>query len=67
MYTPTEDSAEELKTAVYGSSEEILARVPRNDHLIVMGNFIARVGKDVEARKVVIGRNERNLRKNKNC
>ena len=56
MYTPTEDSAEELKTAVCGSSEEMFARTPKKRPPNCDGNFNARVGTDVEACRIVIGR-----------
>ena len=55
-YAPTEDSEEGLKDSFYDSLEEMLARTPKNDQLVVMGDLNARVGRDSEAWGGVIGR-----------
>ena len=41
VYTPTEDSAVELKNSFYDSLEELLASVPKSDQLVVIGDFNA--------------------------
>ena len=55
VYAPTEDSAEEMKTSFYDSLEELLASVSKSDQLVVMGDFNARVGRDVTTWDGVIG------------
>ena len=55
-YTPTEDSEEGLKDSFYDSLEEMIARTPKNDQLVLMGDLNTGVGRDGEAWGGVIGR-----------
>ena len=45
-YAPTEDSEEGVKDSFYDSLEELITKVPKGDHLVVMGDLNARVGSD---------------------
>ncbi len=55
-YAPTEDSKEEVKDTFYYSLEELIARVPKGDQLVLMGDLNARVGRDANSWRGVIGR-----------
>ena len=56
VYAPTEDSEEEEKDRFYASLESVLAKVKKDDRLVLMGDMNGRVGRDVEAWGEVIGR-----------
>ena len=56
LYTPMEDSAEELKPSFYDNPEELLAGDPKSDQLVMMGDFNARVGRDITTWGGVTGR-----------
>ena len=50
VYAPTNDSmGDEIKDSSNESLEEMLACVPKHDHLVLMGDFNARVGRDVRS------------------
>ena len=55
-YAPTEDSEEGVKDSFYDSLEELITKVPKGDHLVLMGDLNARVGSDTESWRGVIGR-----------
>ena len=56
VYAPTEDSEEEEKDRFYASLEGVLAKVKKDDRLVLMGDLNGRVGRDVETWGEVIGR-----------
>ena len=56
MYAPTDDSGQEIKDSFDESLEEMIVNVPKWDHLVLMGDLNARVGRDVETWGEVIGR-----------
>ena len=47
---------EVMKASFYESLEEMIACVPKHDHLVLMGDLKARVGRDVATWGEVIGR-----------
>ena len=55
VYAPTDDTDSVAKDEFYAEVQEVMNRVPRGDRIIVMGNFNARVGKNVKVWKGVIG------------
>ena len=55
-YAPTEDSEEGVKDSFYDSLEELITKVPKGDHVVLMGDLNARVGSDTEFWRGVIGR-----------
>ena len=55
-YAPTEDSEEGVKDSFYHSLEELIAKLPKGDHPVLMGDLNARVGRDTESWRGVIGR-----------
>ncbi|KAI8515959.1 hypothetical protein Bbelb_067720 [Branchiostoma belcheri] len=55
-YAPTLTSTEESKEQFYADLDTVLRTVPGNDKLLVLGDFNARVGKDYEQWKGVIGK-----------
>ena len=56
VYAPIDDSVEEMKSSFYMSLEEMIACVSKRDHLVLMGDLNARVGRDVSTWREVIGR-----------
>ena len=46
VYAPTEDKAPERKESFYAQLEATLAKVPRGDVKLVLGDFNAKVGKE---------------------
>jgi exonuclease III len=55
-YAPTLTSPEVDKDAFYDDLERVIRNVPRNDRLILCGDFNARVGRDSDAWKGTIGK-----------
>lgn len=55
VHTPTDDADSLGKDEFYADVQEVLNRVPRRDRVIVMGDYNARVGKNVEMWKRVFG------------
>ena len=55
VYAPTDDTDSVAKDEFYAEVQEVMNRVPRGDRIIVMGDFNARVGKNVKVWKGVIG------------
>lgn len=55
-YAPTLDSSEEIKEAFYERLHEVLRGTHRDDKLILMGDFNARVGRNVHEWEGVLGR-----------
>lgn len=51
-YAPTEDADEEEKVEFYEKLEEICGDIPRNDMLIIAGDFNAKIGKEEYNEKV---------------
>ena len=56
-YAPTMTNPEDIKDKFYQELESLIATVPREDKLIILGDFNARVGTDYQAWEGVIGRN----------
>lgn len=52
---PIEDSKEEEEDTFYASLEGALAKVKKDDRLVLMGDMNGRVGRDVEMWGEVIG------------
>lgn len=55
-YAPTLDSEEEVKETFYTCLDETLSRIPREDKIILLGDFNARVGRDQDLWKGTIGK-----------
>ena len=55
-YAPTMTNPDEVKDKFYEDLETLIAAVPREDKLIILGDFNARVGTDYHAWEGVIGR-----------
>ena len=55
-YVPTLDATVETKEGFYTSLDSILESIPTNDQVFLLGNFNARVGKDVDLWDGVTGR-----------
>ena len=55
-YAPTLTSAEEVKEQFYADLDALLRTTPTNDKLLVLGDFNARVGRDSDQWKGVIGK-----------
>ena len=56
VYAPTDDSRDETKDSFNESLEEMLVCVAKHGHLVLMGDFNARVGRDVTTWGEVIDR-----------
>lgn len=56
-YAPTMTNPEETKDKFYEDLEALITSVHKEDKLIILGDFNARVGRDCQAWKGVIGRN----------
>ena len=56
-YAPTMSNPEEIKDKFYQDLESLIAKIPKSNKLIILGDFNARVGVDHMAWKGVIGRN----------
>ena len=55
-YAPTLDADDEVKEVFYSELDEILTGTHRHDKIILLGDFNARVGRDQELWKGVIGK-----------
>ncbi len=55
-YAPTLDSEEEVKETFYACLEETLSRIPKENKIILFGDFNARVGRDQHLWKGTIGK-----------
>lgn len=55
-YAPTLDSDDNTKEAFYSDLEKILSATPKEDKIILMGDFNARIGRDHELWKGTIGK-----------
>ncbi len=55
-YTPTLNSEEEVKETFYACLDETLSRIPKEDKIILLGDFNARVGRDQHLWKGTIGK-----------
>ena len=55
-YAPTLDSDEDTKNQFYEQLSTTLSRVPRNDKLVLLGDFNARIGKDYQVWENVMGK-----------
>ena len=47
VYAPTDDKDNDTKEEFYAVLQEVIARAQRRDKVVVMGDFIARVGNNV--------------------
>ena len=56
MYAPTDHSRDEIKDSFNESLDEMLVCVAKHDHLVLMGDFNARVRRDVTTWGEVIDR-----------
>ena len=56
VYAPTDDRDSETKAGFYSQLQEVVDRAPRGDKVVVLGDFNAKVGNDVEECNGVIGR-----------
>lgn len=55
-YAPTLDSEEEAKETFYAYLDKTLLRIPKEDKIILLGDFNARVGRDQHLWKGTIGK-----------
>ena len=55
-YAPTLDATDETKEGFYTALDSILAFIPTNDKVFLLGDFNARVGKNADLWDGVIGR-----------
>ena len=55
-YAPTLYSADEVKDAFYERLHHIISKTPKQDHLILLGDFNARVGTDYESWTPCLGK-----------
>ena len=55
-YAPTLISTEEVKEQFYADLDVLLRSTPASDKVLVLGDFNARVGKDSDQWKGVIGK-----------
>ncbi|CAB4029096.1 Hypothetical predicted protein, partial [Paramuricea clavata] len=55
-YAPTMTNPDDIKDKFYEELDTIIASTPKQDKLVVLGDFNARVGSDVEAWDEVIGK-----------
>ena len=55
-YTPTNNTADELKQGFYDSLQGVLDHTPRRDIRILMGDLNAKIGSDNTGRERIIGR-----------
>ena len=56
VYAPTDDRDNKTKDGFYAQLQEVVDRTPRGDKVVVLGDFNARVGNDVEEWNGVIGK-----------
>ena len=56
VYAPTDDRDPSIKDDFYGDLQMAINRTPRGDKLIVLGDFNARVGNNIELWNGIIGR-----------
>ena len=54
-YAPTLTSSDETKEQFYQKLDEVLQATPKNDKLVILGDFNARVGKDSGSWEKVLG------------
>ena len=57
VYAPTMMYSDEFKSRFYEELDSLIKSVPRQDKLILLGDFNARVGTDFQTWKGVLGRN----------
>ena len=55
-YAPTMTNTDEVKERFYEDLQQILAKVPLKDDIVLLGDFNARVGNDTQAWPKVLGR-----------
>ena len=55
-YAPTLDAQEDVKEAFYADLDTILSKVPKEDKLILLGDFNARVGRNHDLWRGTLGR-----------
>lgn len=55
-YAPTLDAQDEVKEAFYADLDKILSEVPKEDKLILLGDFNARVGRNHHLWSSMLGR-----------
>ena len=56
VYAPTDDRDSDTKDGFYAQLQEVVERAPREDKVVVLADFNARVGNDVEEWNGVIGK-----------
>ena len=56
VYAPTGDKDSDTKEGFYAQLQELLDRAPRGDMVVVLCDFSARVGNDVEEWNEVFGK-----------
>lgn len=54
-YAPILDTQEDIKEAFYTSLDNILSAIPKEDKIILLGDFNARVGRDYKSWNGIIG------------
>lgn len=55
-YAPTKQITDESKEQFYENLNEIATQIPVNESLVVLGDFNAIIGKDIEAWSDIIGK-----------
>ena len=56
MYAPTLQAETGVKEAFYRDLHDLLQQVDSKDNLLILGDFNAKVGRDFELWKLVLGR-----------
>jgi len=55
-YAPTNDAEPEEKAEFYDTLQSTIDKIPKKDLVIIMGDFIAKIGGDNTGREGVMGR-----------
>ena len=63
-YAPTEDAEDEIKDKFYESLQAIIAKIPKHDVLMIIGDFNAQVGNDNRGRERVMGKHGIGIKSN---
>ena len=56
VYAPTMTNPDENKDAFYNQLANVLSGIPRTDQLLLIGYFNARIGRDIDKWRLVMGK-----------